>query len=164
MSVVFPKSCGANRHPYNFVINIGNIISFEAFLVLDFSLGSLDSRVVSAIGVLLGFVNIVAEKISGLYAARHPTASLADLISLVPAVGTTTLVVSTGITIFGSALGIARSLPVLAGIVFVFLAVAWRAARKLMVMSRKKPSVTGRTLVYGAGQIAETLVPDFWPI
>lgn len=131
-----------------------------AFLRLDFDWRLLEVRNLLVFAAVLAVVNLLAGRKAGLYNNRNALASFGDLVSLILAVAFTISFGLAGMIIFGPAFGIPRSLPVLAGTSFVFLAGGWRALYKWSLLVRFKPTDAKRTLVYGAGEIAEALIPQ----
>ena len=130
------------------------------FFRYEFDLGSLDTGGFVVLGSSIGLVHWLVGKILFLYGARYATASFDELLSLgivtalssVPAIALT--------VIWGSSWGIPRSTVLIAAPLFFIASGSIRLFRRLRKRYASTSVSQKRALVYGAGAMAELLIPQ----
>ena len=130
------------------------------FLRYEFDLGTMNVSSFVLLGAFSGLVHLIAGKIVYLYGARYATASLDELLSL----GLVTVIAaapSIAVTLIaGAGWGIPRSTVFIAAPMFLIFSGFARLVRRLRGRFASASSSTKRALVYGAGGMAEVLVPQ----
>ena len=131
-----------------------------AFLRYEFDLDDLDPLLFVALGSSIGLIHWVAGKLLFLYGARHSTASFDELLSLgfVTALSSAPAIVLT--VTWGPSLGIPRSTVLIAAPLFFVASGFVRLVRRLRNRYSSASTSQKRALVYGAGAMAEVLVPQ----
>lgn len=94
-----------------------------------------------------------------LYRNRHPFGSFAEVLAVVESVAITAVVIAVPVLLFGTALGLPRSVVVLAApIATVLMCGARYIVRLLLEQARRPGSATQRTLVYGSGYLGGAII------
>ena len=127
---------------------------------LELEISRVSPQSLIGLGLLMGLFNFLAGKFSGLYRGRFKPASFDELLSMVATASVTSVVFSASLYSFGPSLGIPRSLAVLSALVFLPLSGASRAYRRRLLFFREMPAGGKRTLIYGAGRMAEAVIPQ----
>ena len=130
------------------------------FFRYEFDLERLDTTGFIVLGSSIGLVHWVVGKVLFLYGARYSTASFDELLSLglvtalasVPAIALT--------VIWGASLGIPRSTVLIAAPLFFVASGFTRLVRRLGSRYASALVSQERALVYGAGAMAEVLIPQ----
>ena len=130
------------------------------FLRYEFDLESLDTSSFVVLGSSIGLAHWVVGKFLFLYGARYATASFDELLSLglvtvlssVPAIALT--------VIWGETWGIPRSTVLIAAPLFFIASGSVRLGRRLRRGYASASVSQKRALVYGAGAMAEVLIPQ----
>ena len=130
------------------------------FFRYEFDLEELDTSSFVALGLLIGLVHWVLGKVLFLYGARYATASFDELLSLglvtalsgMPAIALT--------VIWGASWGIPRSTVLIAAPLFFISSGFVRLLRRLRRRYGSASVFQKRVLVYGAGAMAEVLIPQ----
>ena len=130
------------------------------FLRYEFDVESLDTSSFVVLGLSIGLVHWVVGQFLFLYGARYATASFDELLSLglvtalssVPAIALT--------VIWGSTWGIPRSTALIAAPLFFIASGLARMVRRLRKRYASASVSQKRALVYGAGAMAEVLIPQ----
>ena len=130
------------------------------FLRYEFDLGTLNISAFVLLGAFIGLFHLIVGKIYHLYGARYATASLDELLSLglVTAIAAAPSIALT--LIAGAGWGIPRSTVLIAAPIFIIFSGFARLVRRLRRRFASASSPSKRALVYGAGGMAEVLVPQ----
>ena len=126
----------------------------------EFALTAIDVEAFFFLGVSLAIVGFVVGKTISLYRSRYKTASFDELGALLTSTALTSVPFATALYFFGAELGIPRSVVFIATPIFLLASGAARTLRRFYRATGQKPLGAKRALVYGAGQIAETLIPQ----
>jgi dTDP-glucose 4,6-dehydratase len=126
----------------------------------EFAFKAIDVEAFFLLGVSLATVGFVIGKILSLYRSRYKTASFDELGALLTSTALTTAPFATALYFFGAELEIPRSVVFIAAPLFLLASGAARTLRRFYRATGQKPLGAKRALVYGAGQIAETLIPQ----
>lgn len=129
-----------------------------ALLRLEFEVGSISPERLLALGIALGVVAWIVGKLTGLYRGRFRPASFDELVALLLSTAVSAGALSIVLAFFGPLFQIPRSLAVLAGLLFLLLSGALRAHDRYLLLTADKSGLGVRTLVYGAGQMAEAVI------
>jgi FlaA1/EpsC-like NDP-sugar epimerase len=129
-------------------------------LRFDFDFARVPSPSFLALGLCAGVLGFVVGKITQIYRGRFPTGSLDELIWLsftalgvAAPVGLVTILV-------GNLWAIPRSTLLIATPLFLISAAGSRVFRRLKAKRGERKRSGEKVLIYGAGQLAETLVPQ----
>ena len=136
-------------------------VFIAALMRLEFEIASVSPSSLLVLGLLFGISGFVGGKLSGLYRGRFKPASFDELVSLLLTTSVTSVGFSLALFFYGPVLGVPRSLAILAALVFLLLSGASRAYRRYLLLVRDRPTGGKRTLIYGAGKMAETVIPQF---
>jgi len=126
----------------------------------EFALQAINVEGFFFLGVSLATVGFVVGKTIGLYRSRYTTASFDELGALLTSTALTSAPFAAALFFFGAELGVPRSVVFIATPLFLLASGAARTLRRFYRATRQKPLGAKRALVYGAGQIAETLIPQ----
>jgi len=126
----------------------------------EFDIRAIEVAAFSVLGVSLAFVSFVFGKIISLYRSRHKTASFDELVALLISTALTGVPFAAATYFFGAELGIPRSVVLIATPLFLLASGAARTLRRFYRATGRKPLGAKRALVYGAGQMADTLIPQ----
>jgi dTDP-glucose 4,6-dehydratase len=126
----------------------------------EFALSAIDVEAFFFLGVFLAAVGFFAGKTVSLYRSRYKTASFDELGALLTSTAMTSVPFAAGLYLFGTELGIPRSVVFIATPIFLLTSGAARTVRRFYRATSQKPLGAKRALVYGAGRIAETLIPQ----
>lgn len=135
-------------------------VFLAALIRLEFAVSSVPPESLLQLALLMGLFNFFAGKLSGLYRGRFKPASFDELLSMLVTASATSVLFSVGLYFYGPSLGIPRSLAILSALVFLPLSGASRAYRRRLLFLREIPAEGKRTLVYGAGKMAEAVIPQ----
>jgi FlaA1/EpsC-like NDP-sugar epimerase len=134
-------------------------IVLAALVRYEFVLGSIYWRWLAVVCAAAVVVQLVAGWLVFLYRGRHPHGSFAEVRALSSAVVITTVVVGTPVLVLGTAVGLPRSIMLIAApFAFLLMGVVRYLKRLVLEQSIKRPEDTERALVYGAGYMGSTLV------
>ena len=131
-----------------------------ALFRLDFEVVHISPEPLLLLGLLMGPFSFFVGKFSGLYRGRFRPASFDELLSLLLTTAITSVVFSVALFFYGPAFAVPRSLAILSALVFLSLSGASRAYRRRLLFLREMPAGGKRTLVYGAGKMAEAVIPQ----
>jgi len=126
----------------------------------EFDVTKIDVASFTILGAYMATVSFIFGKFISLYRARHKTASFDELVALLISTGLTSGPFAAAVYLFGVEWGIPRSVVFIATPLFLLASGAARALRRFYRTTGRKPLGGKRALVYGAGQMAETLVPQ----
>ena len=126
----------------------------------EFDVTKIDVAAFTILGACLAVVSFVFGKIISLYRARHKTASFDELVALLISTGLTSVPFAAAVYLFGIEWGIPRSAVFIATPLFLLASGAARSLRRFYRTTGQKLLGAKRALVYGAGQMAETLIPQ----
>ena len=130
------------------------------FLRYEFDIESLNPSSFVVLGCSIGLVHWVLGKFLFLYGARYATASFDELLSLglVTALSSVPAIILT--VVWGSSWGIPRSTVLIAAPLFFVTSGLVRLIRRLRSRYASALVSQKRALVYGAGAMAEVLIPQ----
>lgn len=131
-----------------------------AILRFEFQLERIEFLYLLVTGLMIAPVNFAIGKATGLYRGIHKTGSLSEAILLAGQALVVMFVFGTLVLVWGNSFGIPRSTLVIATPIFFALAGATRVLRRSPRLLRASASSGKRTLVYGAGEMAEILIPQ----
>ena len=142
------------------------------FLRYEFDFESLDSSRFVVLGTSIGLAHWVVGKLLFLYGARYSTASFYELLSLGLVTTLSSMPAVTLTVIWGASWGIPRSTVLIAAPLFFISSGLVRLVRRLRKRYASTSVSEKRALVYGAGAMAEVLIPQlladssrkFWPV
>jgi len=126
----------------------------------EFEIYRIDAVPFLALGVAIAIVNFVVGKIFSLYRARYKTGSFDELGALILSTALSAAPFATLVYFFGSSWGIPRSVLFIATPLFLLATGAARSLRRFGLVKAKRPLGAEATLIYGAGQMAEKLIPQ----
>lgn len=112
------------------------------------------------LGGAIALVNFFVGKATGLYRGINKTGSLSESIILAGHSGLLLLLVGMPVVVWGNAFDIPRSTLLIATPIFFALSGATRVFRRIPFVVRPARGRGKRTLVYGAGEMAEILIPQ----
>lgn len=129
-------------------------------LRFEFDFSQIDFLHFLTVGIAVAILNFVVGTATGLYRGFHRGGSLGD--GTVLAVQATVLLVISGTPtiLLGSAIGIPRSTILIATPIFFALSAASRVFRRATQNKGSFANKGKKTLVYGAGEMAEILIPQ----
>jgi len=133
---------------------------FAGVLRYEFNLSKLDGVAFLAVALLLAVVGFVAGKVVGLYRSRFKPASFDELLALLIATTLAGAPFAVVVYFFGAGWGIPRSIIFIAMPLFLLASGGARALRRFYLARAQKPRGAKRVLVFGAGQMAEILIPQ----
>jgi len=131
-----------------------------ALLRYDFALDVVEFRLFIIFAFGISAVNFVVGKIAGLYRSRYKTASLDELLSLVSVTGVVGAIATIASFVWGPFWGVPRSTVIIATPIYLIFSGGVRILRRLV---RTRPGTrkdSMRALIYGAGDLAEILIPQ----
>jgi FlaA1/EpsC-like NDP-sugar epimerase len=134
-------------------------LTFAVFLRYDFDSSQVSWRWLA----LISLVTVIVQFVSGwsvfLYRGRHPYGSFAEVRSLLYMVLITSLVVGLPVALFGTEIGIPRSVFLIAAPIAFVLTGAARYVKRLIAESLvEHDEMAEPALVYGAGYLGSTIV------
>jgi len=137
---------------------------FAVFLAVafryEFELGALDGFGFLVLGASLALAGFVIGNLAGLYRSRFTPASFDELFALIISTALTSVPFALAVYFVGSTWGIPRSIVFIATPLFLLTTGAARMLRRRLSTTTNYLPGAKRALVYGAGQMAETLVPQ----
>ena len=130
------------------------------FLRYEFDFESLDTSSFVVLGASIGLVHSIVGRYLLLYGARYSTASFDELLSL-GLVTTLSSAPAIALTVFwGSSWGLPRSTVLIAAPLFFVASGLVRLVRRMRKRYAPASLSQKRALVYGAGAMAEVLIPQ----
>ena len=137
------------------------IAIFAAGLLrFEFNVDSLNIVGFALLGLTLAIVSLVVGKVSGLYRGRHRTASFDQLLALSVVAAAVTVPTTVMGFLWGNSWGIPRSVVLIATPLFLLMSGGVRAYRRFLITKINSAEGRKRALVYGAGDMAEFLIPQ----
>jgi len=131
-----------------------------AFFRFDFSLVKITTPEFLALGLVMGVVSFWFARASGLYRARYKTGSFDELRVLSTATAFSALPAGLLVFSFGARWEIPRSTILIAVPLFLVFAVSARGVRRVLQLRVQRAPASNFTIVYGAGELAEQLIPQ----
>lgn len=131
-----------------------------AYLRYEFNVFQVDIVLFASLGATVSLIHLFAGTATGLYRSRFREASFDQLVALL--VSTFLVFVPTSIAtiIWGPDLGVPRSVLFIATPIFLLLSGGLRALTRISRLQASTSSLAAkRTVVYGAGSMAEVLIP-----
>ena len=130
------------------------------FLRYEFDFESLDTSSFVVLGSSIALVHFFVGKFLFLYGARYATASFDELLSLGLVTGLSIAPAIALTVIWGSSWGVPRSTVLIAAPLFFVTSGFTRLVRRLRIRYASALVSQKRALVYGAGAMAEVLIPQ----
>jgi len=112
------------------------------------------------LGASLALSTFTLGKLLSLYRARHKVGSFGELYSLISVTGAIVAPFVVVNFLFGTSWGIPRSVVIIAAPLFLLLSGGARALRRFNASKRKSPHPGKPVLIYGAGAMADKLIPQ----
>jgi dTDP-glucose 4,6-dehydratase len=135
-------------------------ITLAAVSRYDFNFNSVNYAPLVALAVVASILQIIFGKLFHLYRGRFKIATFDELKTLIFTTACVALPLAIIILLAGPFLGIPRSTIILAAPIFLTLSGSVRVARRVLGSANKKPGENQRTLIYGAGSMGESLIPQ----
>lgn len=135
-------------------------VFLSGVLRYEFVVTSITPDAFLTLGLTLALLGFVLGKIIGLYRSRYLPATFEELLALLVSTGILTGFASVFVYLFGPAWGIPRSIVLIAGPLFLLASGGSRAWRRFTRQRSRLPLSGKRSLIYGAGQLSEVLVPQ----
>lgn len=138
----------------------GLSICFSATSRYDFNLNSVDYSPMVLLGLTAAGLQIFFGFFFHLYRGRFTIATFDELKALLLTTGAVSIPLALLVLIAGPIWGIPRSTILMATPLFIVLSGSMRVVRRIIRSSNKTPGENQRTLIYGAGSMAESLIPQ----
>lgn len=135
-------------------------ISLSAASRYDFVLSSISAGPILFIGLIAAFLQIIFGNFFYLYRGRFIVATFDELKALIYTTIAVTLPLGIIVLIFGPFISVPRSTVILATPIFISLSGGIRVFRRYLRIKLNSDGQNQRTLIYGAGSMAESLVPQ----
>lgn len=135
-------------------------IFLAGLLRYEFRLSELNVALFAQVGLTLSFASFFFGKILSLYRGRYRIASFDELVALALVTFTASTPVALAMILWGPVLGFPRSVVFIAIPIFLVFSGGSRAYRRFGRYRTTQSKGRKRALVYGAGQMAEYLIPQ----
>ncbi len=135
-------------------------VLLAAVLRFEFDLDRIQLDHFLVLGLMVGLFNFVLGQVTGLYRGIHKTGSLSQGLLLAAQSFLVLLIPGTLVLVWGNYFEIPRSTLLIATPLFFIFSGATRVARRTPQLLRARTRSGKRTLVYGAGEMAEILIPQ----
>jgi len=126
----------------------------------EFDAGKISAFPFFILGASIALSTFTLGKLLSLYRARHKVGSFGELYSLISVTGATVAPFVVVNFLFGASWGIPRSVVIIAAPLFLLLSGGARALRRFNASKRKSPHPGKPVLIYGAGAMADKLIPQ----
>lgn len=133
-----------------------------ALLRYDFNFESIDLYPLLATSCLAALLQVSIGLALHLYRGRYKIATFDELKSLLAVVGLVSAPMAALSILFGPIEGLPRSTFIIAAPIFLALTGSVRVFRRYFALKKLSETSTRRTLIYGAGQMAEALLPQLF--
>lgn len=135
-------------------------ISISAASRYDFALNNISVGPILFIGVIAAFLQVVFGKFFHLYRGRFIVATFDELKALIYTTISVAVPLGILILIIGPYISVPRSTVILATPIFISLSGGIRVLRRYLRSKQNSSGDNLRTLIYGAGSMAESLIPQ----
>lgn len=135
-------------------------VFFAGLLRYEFDQTALDIWAFAQLALLLSLGNFSIGKALSLYRGRYRVGSYDELLLLAVVTLSVTAPITLAVIFIGSSWGVPRSIVLIATPFFLVLAGAARAFRRFLGSRSNLAPGRKRALVFGAGQMAEFLIPQ----
>lgn len=135
-------------------------VFFAGLLRYEFDQTALDIWAFAQLALGLSLGNFSVGKALSLYRGRYRVGSYEELLLLAVVTVSVTAPITLAVILFGSSWDIPRSIVLIATPFFLVLAGGARAFRRFLASRSNLAPGRKRALVYGAGQMAEFLIPQ----
>ena len=135
-------------------------IAISAVSRYDFNLKVIDYLPLVSLALIAAVLQVVFGNLLHLYRGRFVIATFDELKALLLTTAAVSIPLALLVLIAGPVWGIPRSTMVLSAPMFLVLSGSMRAVRRMIRTSNKTPGENQRTLIYGAGSMAESLIPQ----
>ncbi len=134
-------------------------IYLAGLLRFEFNVDDVNIAVFAVLGLALALMSFLVGKVVSLYRGRHRVASFDELLSLMLVTGTVATPTALVVLLWGNWWGIPRSVVLIATPLFLLMSGGVRSYRRFLRTSTRSAEGRKRALIYGAGDIAEFLIP-----
>ena len=135
-------------------------IFLATFLRYEFDLTQIQFLPVALLGLFSGILHVLIGGIAGLYQNRYRSGSFDQAVALIAVTAAITIPLAALTIVFGAFLEVPRSSSIIASPIFLFLTLTFRFWTRFPLRSaRKNTGKSVPTLIYGAGEMAEYVIP-----
>lgn len=135
-------------------------ISLSAASRYDFELYNISMGPILAVGLIAAFLQVIVGKLFHLYRGRFIVATFDELKALIYTTISVALPLGLLILVVGPYISVPRSTVILATPIFISLSGGIRVLRRHLRSKQNATRESQRTLIYGAGSMAESLIPQ----
>lgn len=135
-------------------------ITLSAASRYDFALNNISVGPILVVGLIAALLQVVFGKLFHLYRGRFIVATFDELKALIYTTISVALPLGIFILIVGPYISVPRSTVILATPIFISLSGGIRVLRRYLRSKQNAPGDNQRTLIYGAGSMAESLIPQ----
>ena len=135
-------------------------VFLAGLLRYEFDVSRIDTISFVLLGLSLAIVNLIVGKILGIYRGRYTLASFEEIVALGFLATINSIPFFGVIYFFGMSWQIPRSIVIIASPLFLVFSGFIRALRRFRLAQSSRPVSGKNTLIYGAGQMAEKLIPQ----
>ncbi|QYH34840.1 nucleoside-diphosphate sugar epimerase/dehydratase [Salinibacterium sp. M195] len=135
-------------------------LSFAAIFRYEFALGNVTWSSIAILCLVAITLQLIFGRLFNLYRGRFRIGSFHEVQALAATVAVTALLIGLPVIIFGTVLNIPRSTVIVALPMTLVLSGGARYVRRWRRETQSKPSEASKALVYGAGYLANFLVPQ----
>jgi dTDP-glucose 4,6-dehydratase len=145
---------------------IGDILSWIIAVLLagllryEFDVSRINVTSLLFFALSIAGMSFIAGKILGVYRGRYKIGSFEEIVALSLLTATITITSFVLVNFFGLSWQIPRSIVIIASPLFLVATGSLRALRRLALSRENRPLYAKNALVYGAGQMAEKLIPQ----
>ena len=145
---------------------IGDIVSWIIAVLLagllryEFDVSRINVTSLLVFALSIAGMSFIAGKILGVYRGRYKIGSFEEIVALSLLTATITIAFFVLVYFFGLSWQIPRSIVIIASPLFLVATGSLRALRRLTLSRENRPIYAKNALVYGAGQMAEKLIPQ----
>lgn len=135
-------------------------ITLSAASRFDFALSNISVGPILAVGLVAALLQVVFGKFFHLYRGRFIVATFDELKALIYTTISVALPLGILILIIGPFIAVPRTTVILATPIFISLSGGIRVFRRYLRSRQNATRESQRTLIYGAGSMAESLIPQ----
>lgn len=135
-------------------------ITLSAVSRYDFNLNVVDYVPLLGLALAAAILQTIFGNVLHLYRGRFKIATFDELKALLLTTAAVAVPLAVIVLVIGPFWGIPRSTMVLSAPIFLVLSGSMRVARRIFRANSKVPGENQRTLIYGAGSMAEALIPQ----
>ncbi|MDH6208376.1 polysaccharide biosynthesis protein [Aurantimicrobium minutum] len=135
-------------------------ITLSAVSRYDFNVKVVDYLPLMGLALFAAVLQTIFGNLLHLYRGRFKIATFDELKALLLTTAAVAVPLAVIVLVIGPIWGIPRSTMILSAPIFLVLSGSMRVARRMFQASTKIPGENQRTLIYGAGSMAEGLIPQ----